>query len=143
MRLLGYSIFVDRISSSILVRILALSFVRTRDSPVLVFFAYAVVEKDSAVLFIDENQVDDAVLAHLDKDVVVKPYNAFLPHLKDLVKTGLVKADQVNLYSESFRPVWLMISSPCYLGTRRILLSSKHSARCVLVTVFMTLSHAR
>ncbi|KAG9311846.1 Creatinase/aminopeptidase [Chiua virens] len=48
-----------------------------------VFFAYAVVKHDSAVLFIDETQLDDAVRTHLDQDV-----------------GGLVKKDQPVLLGD-------------------------------------------
>ena len=66
------------------------------DSHGAVFFAYAVVKHDSAVLFVDKTQVDDAVLAHLGQDVEVRPYDGFLPYLEDLVGTGQVKKDQVG-----------------------------------------------
>lgn len=52
-------------------------------------------ERDSAVLFINKTQIDDAVITHLGQDVEIKPYEAFLPYLKDLVGTGLVKKEQV------------------------------------------------
>ncbi|KAG8216366.1 peptidase M24, structural domain-containing protein [Butyriboletus roseoflavus] len=65
-----------------------------------VFFAYAVVKQDSAVLFIDKTQVDDAVLTHFDQDVEIRPYGAFLPYLKDLVETGLVKKDKPVLLGD-------------------------------------------
>ncbi|KAF8120222.1 peptidase M24, structural domain-containing protein [Boletus edulis] len=65
-----------------------------------VFFAYAVVKQDSAVLFINKTQVDDAVTAHLGQDVEVRPYEEFLSYLKDLVGTGLVKKDQPVLLGD-------------------------------------------
>ena len=52
-------------------------------------------KQDSAVLFINKTQLGDDVMAHLDQDVEIRPYEAFLPYLKDLVGTGLVKKDQV------------------------------------------------
>jgi Xaa-Pro aminopeptidase len=52
------------------------------------------VKQDSAVLFINKTQLGDDVMAHLDQDVEIRPYEAFLPYLKDLVGTGLVKKDQ-------------------------------------------------
>lgn len=47
------------------------------------------------MLFIDKAQVDDAVLTHFDQNVEIKPYEAFLPYLKDLVEIGLVKKEKV------------------------------------------------
>ena len=47
------------------------------------------------MLFINKTQVTDAVITHLGLDVEVRPYEAFLPYLEDLVGTGLVKKDQV------------------------------------------------
>ncbi|KAH0834715.1 peptidase M24, structural domain-containing protein [Lanmaoa asiatica] len=65
-----------------------------------VFFAYAVVKQDSAVLFIDKAQIGDTVLTHFDQDVEIRPYEAFLPYLKDLVETGLVKQDKPVLLGD-------------------------------------------
>ncbi|KAF8430882.1 hypothetical protein L210DRAFT_3417105, partial [Boletus edulis BED1] len=65
-----------------------------------VFFAYAVVKQDSAVLFTNKTQVDDAVTAHLSQEVEVRPYEEFLSYLKDLVGTGLVKKDQPVLLGD-------------------------------------------
>jgi len=53
------------------------------------------VKQDSAVLFIDKTQLNDAVVTDLDRDVELRPYEVFLPYLEDLVGTGLVKKDQV------------------------------------------------
>jgi Xaa-Pro aminopeptidase len=65
-----------------------------------VFFAYAVVKRDSVVLFIDKTQVADAAITHLGQDVEVRPYEAFLPYLEALVGTGLVKKDQPVLLGD-------------------------------------------
>ncbi|KIJ15104.1 hypothetical protein PAXINDRAFT_12024 [Paxillus involutus ATCC 200175] len=65
-----------------------------------VFFAYAVVEKDSAVLFIDEAQVDDAVKARLGQEVLIKPYREFLPYLGALTEKGLVQKEQPILLGD-------------------------------------------
>ncbi|KIM69481.1 hypothetical protein SCLCIDRAFT_1207910 [Scleroderma citrinum Foug A] len=59
-----------------------------------VFFAYAVVTRDSAVLFIDESQVDDSVKAHLGQSVSIQPYRAFLPYLKQLAADSFVKKEE-------------------------------------------------
>ncbi|KAH7882315.1 peptidase M24, structural domain-containing protein [Phlebopus sp. FC_14] len=65
-----------------------------------VFFAYAVVTRDSAVLFVDETQVDDAVKAHLGQEVLIKPYESFLPYLKSLVEDSLVKKEEPVLLGD-------------------------------------------
>ncbi|KAI9568021.1 Creatinase/aminopeptidase [Boletus coccyginus] len=65
-----------------------------------VFFAYAVVKQDSAVLFIDKTQVNDAVITDLGRDVEIRSYEAFLPFLEDLVGTGFVKKDQPVLLGD-------------------------------------------
>jgi Xaa-Pro aminopeptidase len=49
-----------------------------------VFFGYAVVTLDNAVLFVDSNQLDDAVVKHLGDQVSVKPYISFFQYLKTL-----------------------------------------------------------
>ncbi|KIJ15105.1 hypothetical protein PAXINDRAFT_169294 [Paxillus involutus ATCC 200175] len=65
-----------------------------------VFFAYAVVEKDLAVLFVDEAQVDDVVKAHLGQEVLIKPYTEFLPYLGALAEKGLVQKEQPVLLGD-------------------------------------------
>jgi len=49
-----------------------------------VFFGYAVVAADSVILFLDPAQVSQEVLSHLGQDVQLRPYDAFIPYLKDL-----------------------------------------------------------
>lgn len=56
--------------------------------------------QNSAALFINKTQLADAVITHLGQDVEIKPYEAFLPYLKDLVGTGLVKTDQVWFHDQ-------------------------------------------
>ncbi|KAF9236077.1 hypothetical protein BU15DRAFT_64352 [Melanogaster broomeanus] len=65
-----------------------------------VFFAYAIVEEDSAILFINEAQVDDAVKTHFGQEVRIKPYEEFLPYLKGLTHNGLVKKEQPVLLGD-------------------------------------------
>lgn len=81
-------------------RHLTVSLLERIGSNAAVFFAYAVVKHDSAVLFIDKMQVDDAVLSHLGQDVEIRPYGAFLPYLEDLVETGMVKDDKVKFHDK-------------------------------------------
>ena len=49
-----------------------------------VFFGYAIVATDSATLFLDPAQVTQDVRLHLGQDVQLRPYDAFIPHLKGL-----------------------------------------------------------
>ncbi|KAF9236072.1 peptidase M24, structural domain-containing protein [Melanogaster broomeanus] len=65
-----------------------------------VFFAYAIVEEDSAILFINEAQVDDAVKTHFGQEVRIKPYEEFLPYLKGLTNSGLVRKEQPVLLGD-------------------------------------------
>ncbi|KIJ15075.1 hypothetical protein PAXINDRAFT_99624 [Paxillus involutus ATCC 200175] len=57
-------------------------------------FVYAVVEQDSAVLFIDEAQVDDAVKAHLGQEVLAKPYREILSYIRALIERGSMRKVQ-------------------------------------------------
>lgn len=63
-----------------------------------VFFAYAVVTRDSAVLFINEMQVDDEVKAHLGQEVLIQPYESFLTYLKGLTDNAFVKREEVRVF---------------------------------------------
>ena len=56
-----------------------------------VFFAYAVVTRDSAVLFVEGFQIDDPVRKHLGPSVKIQSYGSFFPYLKEL-SSGLEKA---------------------------------------------------
>jgi hypothetical protein len=49
-----------------------------------VFFAYAVVTADSAILFVNDSQVDDTVRKHLGPSVKIQPHESFFPYLKEL-----------------------------------------------------------
>ncbi|KAI0258993.1 Creatinase/aminopeptidase [Gloeopeniophorella convolvens] len=49
-----------------------------------VFFAYAVVTPDHALLFVDPAQVGDDVRTHLGQEVELRSYDAFFPYLKEL-----------------------------------------------------------
>ncbi|KAI0253354.1 Creatinase/aminopeptidase [Lactifluus subvellereus] len=59
-----------------------------------VFFGYAVVAADGAILFLDPAQVSQEVLSHLGQDVQLRPYDAFIPYLKGL-GAGLQDDDKV------------------------------------------------
>jgi len=49
-----------------------------------VFFGYAVVTTDSTILFVNPEQVGQEVRAHLGQEVQLRPYDAFIPYLKEL-----------------------------------------------------------
>ncbi|KAF7797111.1 hypothetical protein EIP86_008303 [Pleurotus ostreatoroseus] len=63
-----------------------------------VFFAYAVVTQDSTILFVNPDQVDDTVRAHLGSDIEIKPYDVFFEYLSGLgARLELHKDAQVVL----------------------------------------------
>ncbi|KAH9015896.1 putative Xaa-Pro aminopeptidase P [Lactarius hengduanensis] len=49
-----------------------------------IFFGYAVVTTDNAILFVDPEQVSQDVRAQLGQEVQLRPYDAFIPYLKEL-----------------------------------------------------------
>lgn len=49
-----------------------------------VFFGYAVVSADSTLLFVDPAQVSQVVRSQLGQEVQLRPYNEFIPYLKEL-----------------------------------------------------------
>ena len=49
---------------------------------VTVFFAYAVVTHNDAILYVDGSQVNDDVRTHLGEEVAIKPYDAIWEDLK-------------------------------------------------------------
>lgn len=49
-----------------------------------VFFAYAVVSPDHAQLFVDSAQLSQYVRDQLGQDVQLRPYDEFIPYLKQL-----------------------------------------------------------
>ncbi|KAJ3526017.1 hypothetical protein NMY22_g10335 [Coprinellus aureogranulatus] len=51
-----------------------------------VFFAYAAVEADRTLLFIESKQLDDAAQAYLGKDVEIRPYEEIFTYLNSLPK---------------------------------------------------------
>lgn len=52
-----------------------------------VFFAYAVVTADSAILFVNDSQIDDSVRKHLGPSVEIQSYESLFPYLKELSST--------------------------------------------------------
>jgi len=59
-----------------------------------VFFAYAVVSADDAQLFVDPAQLSQDVRAQLGQEVQLRPYDEFIPYLKQL-GTGLQEGQKV------------------------------------------------
>lgn len=51
-----------------------------------VFFAYAAVETDRTILFIESKQLDDAAKQYLGNDVEIRPYEEIFTYLKSLPK---------------------------------------------------------
>ncbi|TEB29897.1 putative Xaa-Pro aminopeptidase P [Coprinellus micaceus] len=51
-----------------------------------VFFAYAAVETDRTILFIESKQLDDAAKQYLGNDVEIRPYEELFTYLKSLPK---------------------------------------------------------
>lgn len=49
-----------------------------------VFFAYAIVSLDKAILFVNPAQIDDIVRAHLEPEVEIQSYDHFFSHLRGL-----------------------------------------------------------
>jgi Xaa-Pro aminopeptidase len=49
-----------------------------------VCFGYAVVTTDTAILFVNPEQVSQDVRAQLGQEVQLRPYDAFIPYLKGL-----------------------------------------------------------
>ena len=62
-----------------------------------VFFSYVIISHESATLFVDSAQIDDAVRKHLGPEVKIQPYDSFLPYLKSLADSLEFKEDAVRL----------------------------------------------
>jgi Xaa-Pro aminopeptidase len=77
-----------------------------------VFFGYAVVTADSTTLFLDPAQISEDVRSYLGQDVQLRPYDTFIPYLKDL------GADLQVRGHTSFRPN-LWCSGLCLRMARR------------------------
>jgi hypothetical protein len=61
-----------------------------------VFFAYAVITHESALLFVNPNQVDEEARVQLGDQVEVKPYDTFLEYLKELPGALNLSKDNVS-----------------------------------------------
>ena len=117
----GYSTFVARTSITILVLTFPCVTVSHELTLRVVFFAYAVVTIDSAVLFVNDSQVDDSARKHLGPSVNIQSYESFFPYLKEL-SSSLEKAP---------KPVSLGCFSQCMhlttTQTKQILISKRAS----------------
>jgi Xaa-Pro aminopeptidase len=61
----------------------------------LVFFGYAVITHESALLFVNPNQVDEEARVQLGDQVQVKPYDTFLEYLRELPSALNLSKDNV------------------------------------------------
>ncbi|KAM5541777.1 hypothetical protein V8D89_004506 [Ganoderma adspersum] len=69
-----------------------------------VFFAYALIDADKTLLFVNESQFDEAVRAHLGPEIEIHPYDtffAYLTHLgaelKESTDTKVLISDKASL----------------------------------------------
>ena len=62
----------------------------------LVFFAYAVITKEKTLLFIRQEQLNDAAREYLGDHVEIKPYDSFFDYLKGLAGTLELGAESVR-----------------------------------------------
>ena len=65
----------------------------------LVFFAYTVITTDKTLLFIRQEQLDDAARQYLGDQVEIRPYDSFFDYLKGLAGTLDLGAESVRLSS--------------------------------------------
>lgn len=93
-----------------------------------VFFAYAIITEDKAVLFVNGAQVDDGVRAHLRDEVQIKGYDEFFGYLKGLgAGLGLSKESVRALRSRIYASSLLIITFMCNWGSQQVLLGDKSS----------------
>ena len=63
----------------------------------LVFFAYTVVTTEKTLLFIRQEQLNDAAKQYLGDQVEIRPYDSFFDYLKGLAGTLDLGAESVRL----------------------------------------------
>ena len=63
----------------------------------LVFFAYTVVTTEKTLLFIRQEQLNDAARQYLGDQVEIRPYDSFFDYLKGLAGTLDLGAESVRL----------------------------------------------
>ena len=98
MRSLGFLTCVEQTLISIPVSNTKPTEIRESNSAILlsVFFSYAVITHDTAILFIDSAQIDDVVRNHLGPEVEIYPYEFFFQYLKELRDRHHLKDDAVR-----------------------------------------------
>ena len=77
-----------------------------------VFFAYASVTQNDAILYIDQSKLDERALAHLKGAVTIKPYEAVLDHARAMgssIKADT--ADQQSQYMLSTKASWALFQA--------------------------------
>ena len=64
----------------------AYTFLRSTSNNMLpiVFFAYALIDADKTLLFVNESQFDESVRAHLGPEIEIHPYDTFFAYLTHL-----------------------------------------------------------
>ena len=76
-----------------------------------VFFAYAVVTQESAIMFVDLNQVDEDVRSQLGNQIEVKPYAAFWGYLKEMASSLDLSKDSVGVIVFAFRSCHMTLTA--------------------------------
>ena len=64
-----------------------------------VFFAYALIDADKTLLFVNESQFDESVRAHLGPEIEIHPYDTFFAYLTHL---GAELKESTNAVRPSF-----------------------------------------
>ena len=64
----------------------------------LVFFAYTVITTEKTLLFIRQEQLNDAAREYLGDQVEIRPYDSFFDYLKGLAGTLDLGAESVRLF---------------------------------------------
>ena len=71
----------------------------------LVFFAYAIVTTDSAILFVDESQLTEESRSLLTDAVQIKPYDTFFQYLKVIPEKLSLSQESVCVLPMFMSPV--------------------------------------
>ncbi|KAG1738708.1 peptidase M24, structural domain-containing protein [Suillus lakei] len=77
-----------------------------------VFFAYAVVTPTQAILFMNDAQVQDSIKTFLGSDVEIRPYESFIPSLKQLTTTLGANKEKVTVVEAIGQENAVLIPSP-------------------------------
>jgi Xaa-Pro aminopeptidase len=71
-----------------------------------VFFAYAVVTPDEALLFVNDKQLDDAAKAYLGQSVTLKAYEEVFDYLKQLPASLSLTGDKEDVRLFPYAVTW-------------------------------------